>query len=300
MKSKVLIAHDYGSGDVLQIAETEMRPLKPGFARIAVKAAGVNPVDARRMSGEVRFGPLPNRFGTEFAGVIVELPDDETDWQAGDEVLGSGAAPSTHATVTDVPIGNLVRRPAGLDWAVTGSMAGTVQTAMAIMESLGSIRSLLVHGGGGGCGSALVQLAVEAGIRVVATASRDNQAYLRGLGALPTTYGDGLVERVRALHPDDFDAAAILGGTEAATLASLKTVKPDGAIVSITKVPAPSDRVVEVNIRRSPENLAYFVERVADGRFSWEVSQSYPFEQAAEAFNETLKGHARGKRVLVF
>lgn len=299
MKSRVLIADRYGQSDVLDFVEEELAPLAPGHARIEVKAAGINPIDARRMTGEIRFGPLPLRFGTEFAGLIVELPSDAGQWTVGDEVLGSGGS-FTHATIIDVPVANLIRRPPSIDWAVAGSLAGTSQTAMTVLQEMGDIGSLLVHGGAGGVGTVLIQLAREKGVDIVATASEASHDYLRALGATPVAYGPGLIERIRQAHPAPFDAAIILAGTEEATHASLATVKPDGDIASITGISAPSKRVRPTGNKASPANLQYVVDRVADGRIRWEVSQTYPFADAREGFAAALKGHTRGKRVLVF
>ncbi|EQB08582.1 MULTISPECIES: NADP-dependent oxidoreductase [Sphingomonadales] len=299
MKSRILIADRYGQSDVLDFVEEELPPLAPGHARIEVRAAGINPIDARRMTGEIRFGPLPLRFGTEFAGLITELPAKAGPWSVGDEVLGSGGG-FTHATIIDVPIGNLIRRPSTLDWAVAGSLAGTAQTAMAVLHELGDIGSLLVNGGAGGVGTVLIQLAREKGIQVVATASQANEDHLRALDAKSVAYGPGLVERIRDIHPAAFDAAVILAGTEEATQASLATVKPEGDVASITGIPAPSERVRATGNKPSPANLQYVVDRVADGRIRWEVSETYPFTRAAEGFGAVLQGHTRGKRVLIF
>lgn len=224
MKSEVLIARRYGDTNVLEFVEEDLPPLEAGRARIEMRAAGINPVDARKMTGEVKFGALPQRFGAEFAGVIIELAGDAGHWSVGDEVLGSGTG--THATIIDIPIGNLVARPQAVDWAVAGSMAATAQTAMTLVQELGDTRSVLVHGGAGGVGSVLIQLAREKGIELVATASEANHDYLRALGATPIAYGAGLTERIANAHPAPFDAAIILSGTEDATAASLVTVKP--------------------------------------------------------------------------
>jgi len=69
MKSKILIAREYGPTSVLDFVENP--GLASGMTRIEVRAAGINPIDARRrMTGEFRHSPLPLTFGTEFAGVI--------------------------------------------------------------------------------------------------------------------------------------------------------------------------------------------------------------------------------------
>ena len=299
MKSTILIARSYGQPDVLEFLDQDLPPLAAGMARIEVKAAGINPIDARRMTGEFRHAPLPQGFGAEFAGVIVDLPASTEGWKVGDEVLGSGAG-FTHATVIDVPLANLVARPKSVDWAVAGSLAGVAQTAVTILDEVGDVGSLLIHGASGGVGSITVQLARARGIDVVATASARNHGYLIELGATPVEYGPGLIERLEAAHPAPFDASLDMSGTEQATQASLARVKPDGLIGSIAGVPLSSDRVRALWTKRSPAKLKTVVDGVAAGRFRWEVSKTYPFADAAEAFRAILAGHTRGKTALVF
>ena len=72
-----------------------------------------------------------------------------------------------------------------------------------MLDLLGDGESIVVNGAAGGVGTAAVQLARERGMRVIGTASEGNHEFLRSLGAEPTTYGDGLVERVRALGGAD-------------------------------------------------------------------------------------------------
>src|SRR5215472_13665095 len=78
---------------------------------------------------------------------------------------------------------------------------------------VGAGSTLLVNGAAGGVGSAAVQLAVARGARVIGTASQANHDYLRSLGAEPVAYGEGLVERARALAPDGVDAALDVAGS---------------------------------------------------------------------------------------
>ncbi|SPL71823.1 NADP-dependent oxidoreductase [Acinetobacter stercoris] len=299
MKSTILIAQKYGQADVLEFITNELPPLSAGMARIHVKAAGINPIDARRMTGEFKHSPMPQAFGTEYAGVIAEIDPNNGIWSVGDEVLGSGGA-FTHATVIDVPITNLVKKPANLSWAVAGTLAGVGQTAMTIIDEMGPAKSLLVHGGSGGVGSITIQLAKEKGIDVVATASASNQDYIRDLGATPVVYGDGLIERLKEIHPEPFDASIDLVGNEDATQASLATVKSNGFMGSTAGKRLSSSKIQAVWVKKKPSNLKYVVERVADGRFSWVVSREYPFAQAQDAYRDILVGHTKGKSVLIF
>ena len=298
MKSTVLIASKYGQSDVLENVTTELPKVSSGMARIQTKAAGLNPIDARKMTGEFRMAPLPQAFGTEFAGVIVDIDPNNGKWSIGDEVLGSGGA-FTHATVIDAPIGNLVAKPASIDWAVAGTLAGVSQTAMTILDEIGNVDSLLIHGGSGGVGSITIQLAVKKGIKVVATASTRNVDYLRSLGAIPVVYGSGLIDRLKEVHVTLFDASIDMVGTDEATEASIQLVKPNGFIGSISGKKL-SPQVNAVWVKRNPSNLKYVVDGIAAGQFKWNIDKSYRFEKAAEAYTNLLEGHTRGKSVLVF
>lgn len=301
METTILVAQSYGQEDVLEFHTQKLPQLSQGMARIKVKASGINPIDARRMTGEFRHAPLPQAFGTEFAGVIVEVASNSDNWSVGDEVLGSGGA-FTHATVIDVPINNLIKRPQSISWEVAGTIAGAAQTAMTILDEIGKVNSLLIHGASGGVGSITVQLAKERDIDVVATASAKNQDYLKDLGATPVVYGEGLTERLKELHPEPFDASIDMSGTEDAAKTSLATVKPNGFIGSIAGKKLSVARVQAVWVKRNPQNLKYVVDGIAEGKFKWEVDKAniYPFEKAAEAYGNILKGHTRGKSVLVF
>lgn len=299
MKSTILIARSYGAPEVLEFHEQELEPLSPNMARIEVKASGINPIDARRMTGEFKHAKLPQAFGTEFAGVIRELPAGVQNWKVGDEVLGSGGG-FTHATIIDVPLDNLIARPEGMDWAVAGSIAGAAQTATTILQELGDIKSLLIHGASGGVGSTTLQLAVARGIEVVGTASEANQDYIRKLGGTPVVYGSGLTERLEAAHPELFDASIDMAGSDEATEVSLERVKPSGIIGSIAGKPSTSSRVQAMWVKRNPENLRSVVEALAAGKLEWKVSRSYPFTEAADAYEAILTGHTRGKSVLTF
>lgn len=299
MKSIILLAHAYGQADVLEHEQHNLPPLASGYARIQVKAAGLNPIDARRMTGEFKHADLPQIFGTEFAGVILELNGAQTTWQVGDEVLGSGGS-FTHATVIEVPIANLVKKPNNVAWSVAGTIAGAAQTAMTVFDEMGPAQSMLLHGGSGGVGSIIIQLAVEKGITIVATASEKNQDYLGQLGAIPVVYGEGLTEHIKAVHPTAFDVSIDLVGNEDATQATLATIKPNGFMGTLAGRKVSSSKIQPVWVKRNVKNLKHVVDGVADGRFQWAVSREYPFAQAKDAYNDILTGHTQGKSVLIF
>ena len=299
METMALTAKRYGQSNVLEFTTFELPPLGVGLARIAVRAAGINPVDARRMTGELRHGTPPLSFGTEFAGTVIALNGDAGGWRVGDEVLGSGGD-FTHATVIDVPIANLVMRPPSVPWQVAGSLAGAAQTAVTVLEELGPVSSLLVHGGAGGVGSITLQLARRQGIAIVATGSEANQDYLASLGAIPVVYVPGLTERLAMAWPDMFDASIDMAGSDEATQASLARVRSDGTIGSIAAMQPSSPRVKQIWRRRDPRVVERILAGIAAGDLAWEVSATHPFADAPKAYDAILRRHVRGKSVLVF
>jgi len=299
MKSTILIARNYGNAEVLEFHTQELGTLDNGFARIEVKASGLNPIDARRMTGEFKHAGLPQTFGTEFSGIIVEINSPTDKFKVGDEVLGSGGA-FTHASVIDVPVLNLIKKPTNLSWEVAGTLAGVSQTAMTILDEIGEVESLLIHGATGGVGSIAVQIAVQRGIKVIGTASEKNQEYLKSLGAIPVVYGEGLVDRLKSIHSDKIDASVDMAGTEEATKTSLEVVKNDGIIATIAGKPTSSNRVVPLWVKRNVKNLQFVVDQVASGNFNWDIHNTFKFEDAPKAYEEILNGHTRGKIALVF
>jgi enoyl reductase len=87
--------------------------------------------------------------------------------------------------------GLLHAKPRELGWELAGGLSGVGQSAQTALKAL-SLRQgdvIVVHGGAGGVGSVLVQLAAARGIAVIVTGSAENHEYLRSLGAIPVAYG---------------------------------------------------------------------------------------------------------------
>src|SRR3954447_25274912 len=207
---KAVTFTEYGDADVLHVADAEEPHAGPGQVRIAVRAAGVNPIDWKARSGIMREA-MPLRFpaidGREAAGVVDEVGDGVSGVAEGDEVFGFavGGAAAEYAVLDD-----FTRKPAGLAWEEAAGLPVAVETSVRVFNVLGGLgegQTIVINGAAGGVGSAAVQLAKARGARVIGTASERNHEFLRSLGAEPTTYGEGMVERVRALAPDGVDLA---------------------------------------------------------------------------------------------
>ncbi|MEV7937370.1 NADP-dependent oxidoreductase [Kitasatospora sp. NPDC088264] len=292
-----------GGPEVLRVTEVPDPEPGPGEVRVRVLAAGVQPVDLAIREGFRPPGAVvepPFVLGNEFAGVVDRLGPDGSGRQVGDEVLGFRFLDSQAELVT-VDASQLVAKPAGMPWEQAGSLSASGQTAHLALTLLavGPGDTVLVHGASGGVGTVAVQLARAWGATVIGTASERNHDYLRDLGAIPVAYGEGLVERVRAVAPQGVDAAFDAAG-RGALAASVELVADRNRIGTV--VDYPEAERLGVRGLRGPRTAARLTELVRlweAGGLRLEIAEALPLERAAEAHRLVGAGHVRGKVVLV-
>jgi NADPH:quinone reductase-like Zn-dependent oxidoreductase len=293
---------EYGGPEVLHVDDVEEPHAGPGQIRVAVKAAGVNPIDWKIRDGMMAAGtPLeaPRIIGSDASGVVDEVGDGVTDVALGDAVFGGATG---GATAEFAVLDHYAVKPATLGWAEAAGMPVPVETAARGLDllGLGADQTLLLNGAAGGVGIAVVQLARARGARVIGTAGPANHDFLRELGAEPTTYGDGLVDRVRELAPTGVDLAYDAAGHGALPALIELTGSPDN-VITIADFSAPQlgVRVTTGGGERAWYALGQAAELHEQGRFTMPVAQTFPFEAAGEAHNLSADGHVRGKLVLV-
>jgi len=292
----------YGGPEVLDIVELPDPHPAPGQVRIRVHAAGISATDPKLRQGELNFGAeLPQTTGRDVAGVVDEIGEGVTDVAVGDRVFGAsddGAGAAELALLTHrAPI------PTSLGFVDAAGLPVALETATRALDQLkvAAGSTLLVNGAAGGIGSTVVQLAVARGARVIGTASTANHNYLRLLGAEPTTYGEGMAERVRALAPDGVDVALDVAGSgvlpelidlaggpqNVVTLADFAGSKEHGVLFSNGFQGHAFHALAEVGTL------------IDAGRFWLPVERTYPLTDIAEAHHVSENGHVRGRLVLV-
>ncbi|MEY9910268.1 NADPH:quinone reductase-like Zn-dependent oxidoreductase [Catenulispora sp. MAP12-49] len=290
----------------LTVGEVFDPKVGPGQVLIEVRAAGVNPVDWKVMAGgldgmmDTVFPAIP---GWDVAGVVRGAGPDTPEFTAGDEVMAyarkDAVQAGTFAQLVSVSARDVARKPAALDWSQAGGLPLAGLTALRSLDALriGSRDVLLVHAAAGGVGSMAVQIGRARGARVIGTASERNHDYLRSLGAEPVAYGEGLVERVRALAPDGVTTVLdCVGGQLETTLAVLAE---GGRHVSIADPSVTGHGGRWIWVRPDGAGLAELGYLADRGLLKVEVAQAFPLSEVAAAFDLSRTGGVRGKLVIV-
>ncbi|MGI5191713.1 NADP-dependent oxidoreductase [Promicromonospora sp. CA-289599] len=296
---RAVVLDEFGGPEVLHLGEVPEPEAGPGQVRVQVEAVGVNAFDGKVRSGamEAAFRTrLPAVTGLEVAGIVDQVGADVTGVAVGDRVAGPAGRGAAELAVLRVwaPV------PDGLDATQAAALpvvAETSRRALRILD-LKPGETLLVHGASGGVGGLATQLAVAAGVRVIGTASPANQERVAGYGATPTTYGEGVVDRVRALAPA---VDAVLDSAGSGVLPDSIELRGGTDRVLTLADPAAHALGVEFSERseHSAEVLAEVMGLVARGEVSVPVAKVLPFAEAARAQALVDGGHAGGKVVLV-
>lgn len=308
---KAVIYRDYGDPSDLEIAE---RPI-PDPARdeilIRVQAAGVNPIDSRLRSGEMK-GLLPGGFpripGYDVAGVV-ESPGSEASLRAGDRVMAYldhfyGGAYAEFATCTHT---SAVQIPDSIPFVQAAALPLAGSTALQSLRDYGELKSsdrVLINGATGGVGAFAVQLAKAAGANVTAVASGKHEKFALSLRAdefLDYERQDftGLQRKWNLI----FDAAGISSYSQ-----SSKVLAPDGVYVTtepslrgllFTLLTWPMQKQARVMLARSrEEDLRELLQLYTDDRLQIHVAETFALEDAAEAHRMIENESFCGKLVL--
>lgn len=229
------------------------RPVAQGRdVLVAVKAVAVNPVDTKVRAPKDKVEAVPRILGYDASGIVEAVGPDVTLFKPGDMVYYSGditrSGANTEFQLVDERI--VGHKPVSLSHAEAAALPLTTITAYeAFFERLGLDpagadrgRSILIIGAGGGVGSIGIQLAKQAGLVVIATASRpETSDWVRELGAdhVVDHRGD-MVAQVRDLGFEHVDSIAIFNDMRHWETA-VELIRPQGGIVSIddTDLPMP-------------------------------------------------------------
>jgi len=294
---------EFGGPAVLHVEHDEQPQPASGEVRVRVHAAGLNQVDWKILRG----GPAAASYnatppcgnGNDFAGVIDQVGGGVTEFAVGDAVLG-GKRMYAQADYVIIDATRIIRKPDALSFEVAGALDIAGRTAWASVNSLHLTAddTVLVSAAAGGVGVLAVQLARRTGARVIGTASEANHEFLRSLDVIPVAYGEGLLDRVRAIAPrltaaldnhgpSTIDVALKLGapGSRINTIAA-RGHRADAGITGVGGQAATLD------------DLAQLADLIAAGEVVLPIDRTFPLEKVREAYEYLMGGHVRGKVVL--
>ncbi len=292
----------FGGPEVLELTEREIPAPGPGEVRVRVHAAGVNPVDVKIRRGKLPHIPahFPIIPGLDIAGVVDEIGEGVSDVRVGDAVLGVAPAGS----YAEYALARAwTAKPDQISWELAAGLPTVGEAAFRALKhlALADGETLLIHGAAGSVGAIATQLAVARGIRVIGSVAEADAERVAVLGGIPVRYGDGLLDRVRAVAPDGVDAVLDTAGHDVLPV-SIELAGGADRVITLADTHAaehgvrftgadPSDRAWEA--------LPQLAELAAGGRLELTIGCTYPLADAAQAHADLEAGRNRGKLVLI-
>jgi len=300
---------EYGPVDVLDVRDVPVPEPGPGEVLVRVKAAGINPGEAKIRDGSLHErwpATFPSGQGSDFAGVVDRLGPGVTAVAPGDEVIGWVDTRSSQAEYVVAEEANLAGKPAGLPWEVAGALpvAGFTAWAMVRAVDLKPGDVVVVTGAAGGVGSIAVQLAKRKGATVIGLAGPSNHDWLTRHGVIPLAYGEGVADRIRAALPDGAGVDAFLdtyGGDYVELALNVLNVSPE-RVDTVVRFDAAAKYGVKVEgnaAGASAATLGEIAALVAAKEVEVPLAHTFPLGEVRTAYAQLGRGHVRGKIVLI-
>jgi len=303
---KAIQYRTYGSSEVIEEVEVS-KPIiqSENDVLIQVKAAGVNPIDIKIRNGfmkAVRPVEMPYIPGGETSGIVVAVGSNVSAFKVGDQVIALTGT-NGYAEYVKVSQSFVLQKPAGISFAEAASIGVNIATAQSVLFTAGQLESgqkVLIQGGAGAAGGAMVQLAKAAGAYVIATASGYGLELAKSFGADEVI--DYKSDDVAVLVQDVDLVADTAGGQAQEQL--FKVLKPGGRLFSIV-IPPSQQLAEEHNITAgfvvsdiSVETLKNGLALLQAGKFRPVVSKTFKLSEAAQAQDYLTAGGVNGKVIL--
>jgi NADPH:quinone reductase-like Zn-dependent oxidoreductase len=304
---KAIQYKDYGSSAVIELVEVSIPSIQSeNDVLIQVKAVGVNPIDMKIRMGlmkEIRPVEMPFIPGGEASGIIVAVGGGVSKFKVGDEVIALTwkNAYAEYATANE---NFVLLKPEGLSFEEGASMVVNIGTSQSVLFTEGQLekgQKVLIQGGAGAVGGAMIQMAKAAGAYVIATASGKGVALAKNLGADEVI--DYKLQDISGIAKD-IDLVADTAGGEA-QIKLFQVLKPGGKLLSIAMPPS-QELAEQYNVKASfvvsdisAKTLQNGIDLIKAGKFKTIVSKTFKLEDAAIAQDFLTAGGVNGKVVLL-
>lgn len=318
---KAIRIHEFGGPEVLRLEDVpEPRP-GAGQVVVRVRAAGVNPVDTYIRSGVHAVRPaLPYTPGLDAAGEVAAVGEGVTRLALGQRVYTAGSLSGTYAELTlceESQCHALPERVTFKEGAGVNTPYATAYRALFQRARAEPGETVLVHGASGGVGTAAVQLARAAGLRVVGTAGTeeglrlvieqgahealDHHApdYLGHLAELTGGRGVDVVLEMLANVNLNRDLEVLAKGGRVVVVGSRGTVEINPRLAMTRDASILGMTLFNISPRESASIHAALGAGLAAGTLRPVVGRELPLAEAARAHEEVLKPGAHGKIVLI-
>jgi NADPH:quinone reductase-like Zn-dependent oxidoreductase len=297
----------YGEIDVLEVRNVPRPSPGPGEVLVEVKAAGINPGEARIRSGALHDrwpATFPSGQGSDFAGVVAEVGGGVQTVKVGNEVLGFTNKRASHAEFVVAPASQLTAKPAAVPWEVAGALfvAGTTACAAVRAVALRAGDTVAISGATGGVGSIAVQLAKRSGATVLGIAGPSNDAWLSGHGVTAVNYGGDLARRLKAAAPNGLVDAFLdfFGGGYVEIAMTELSLSPQRVNTIIDYAAVDKFGVKAAGNRDASDAavLAKLANLIAAAELDVPIAGVFPLDEVRRAYRALEQRHVRGKIVL--
>ncbi|GAO39242.1 quinone oxidoreductase [Sphingomonas changbaiensis NBRC 104936] len=312
-----------GGPEVIEWADVDLPPPRPGEVRMRNTAVGLNYIDTYHRGG-VYPVEMPAALGLEAAGVVEAVGEGVTEWKPGDRVGTYGPQRGAYATERNLPASSLLPIPDDISDEVAAASLLKGCTAEFLVERCARVEAgwpVLVHAAAGGVGSILVQWLKAVGARVIGTVSTDEKAAMAreaGADEIILYTREDTASRVRELTGGAGVRVTFDGVGMATWDASLGSTARRGLLVSYGNAGGP---VSGVNLGVLAQKGSLFVTRptlfdyyvgaeerragvarlwdmIRSGKVAITIGQRYPLEQAAQAHRDLEARKTSGSTIL--
>ena len=303
---KAVLLLDHGGPEMMRYGDAPDPVAGPGEVVVDIHAASINGADpkVRLGNGRYKLTQFPHILGRDFSGVVSAVGAGVSDLKLGDAVFGvtEQGIEGTYAEKIAIKAALVVKKPASLghvEAAALGLVSLTALTAIEDTAHLKAGQTILIQGGAGGVAGFAVQLAKHIGAKVISTASANNLAYVKSLGA----------DQVIDYNAQDFtsigpicDVVFDTVGGAAVRAGSYKVLKPSGKLVWIAPAPEGPVRAdvetLKPDVKRDRAHLERMLALVASGAVRAPTIARYKLADAAKAHQVSEGRHLQGKLVL--